>query len=105
MLKIERATDGDLVIFTLSGQIEEEQVAELSSLFDPGAEGHKLVLDLHEVRLVDREAVRFLARCEAQGARLVHCPAYIREWIARERDQPRQRQHVEACVTPQGGMP
>jgi hypothetical protein len=88
MLKIERATARDLVIFTLSGQIEEEQVAELHALFDPGANGHGLVLDLHEVRLVDREAVRFLARCEAQGAKLERCPAYIREWIARERDQP-----------------
>jgi hypothetical protein len=45
------------------------------------------VLDLHEVWLVDREAVRFLAWCEAQGARLVHCPAYIREWITRVRNQ------------------
>jgi hypothetical protein len=88
MLKIERATDGDLVTFTLSGQIEEEQVAELCALFDPGAEGHKLVLDLHEVWLVNREAVRFLARCEAQGVQLARCPAYIREWIVRERDRP-----------------
>jgi hypothetical protein len=88
MLKIERATDGDLVTFTLSGQIEEEQVAELCALFNPGAEDHNLVLDLHEVWLVDREAVRFLARCEAQGATLARCPAYIREWITRVRNQP-----------------
>jgi hypothetical protein len=88
MLKIERATNGAFVIFTLSGQIEEEQVAELHTLCEPGAEGHKLVLDLHEVRLVDREAVRFLARCEAQGATLVRCPTYIREWITRVRNQP-----------------
>jgi hypothetical protein len=88
MLKIEKTTDEDLVIFTLSGQIEEEQVAELCALFDPGAAGHRLVLDLHEVWLADQEAVRFLAQCEAQGARLVHCPAYIREWIARVRNQP-----------------
>lgn len=88
MLKIEKATDGDLVIFTLSGQIEEEQVAELGALFDLGAPSHNLVLDLHEVRLVDREAVRFLAQCEAQGAKLTHCPAYIREWVARVRNQP-----------------
>jgi hypothetical protein len=88
MLKIERATDGDLVTFTLSGQIDGEQVAELCALFDSEAEGHNLVLDLHEVWLVDREAVRFLARWEAQGARLIHCPAYIREWIVREGDQP-----------------
>ena len=88
MLKIERATDGNRVIFTLSGQIEEEQVAELCALFDPGADGHNLVLDLHEIWLVDREAVRFLAQCEAQGASLMHCPAYIREWIVRVRNQP-----------------
>jgi hypothetical protein len=88
MLKIERTTDGDLVTFILSGHIEEKQVAELGVLFDPGADGHKLVLDLHEVRLVDREAVRFLAQCEVQGASLLHCPAYIREWIMRVRNQP-----------------
>ena len=88
MLKIERATDGDFVIFTLSGQIEEEQVAELGALFDLGAYSHNLVLDLHEVRMVAREAVRFLAQCEAQGVRLTHCPTYIREWIARVRNQP-----------------
>jgi hypothetical protein len=88
MMKIERAIDGDLAIFTLSGQIEEEQVVELCALFDHGADGHNIVLDLHEVRLVDLEAVRFLTRCEAQGAKLARCPAYIREWIARVRNQP-----------------
>ena len=88
MLKIERATDGTLVILTLSGQIEEEQVAELHALCYPSADGHNLVLDLHEVMLINREAVRFLSRCEAQGATLVRCPAYIREWITRVRNQP-----------------
>jgi hypothetical protein len=33
------------------------------------------------VRLVDREAVRFLAACEARGIQLKHCPSYVREWI------------------------
>jgi hypothetical protein len=47
-----------------------------------------LTLDLHEVKLVDREAVRFLARCEAAGITLVHCPAYIRAWIEQEKGQP-----------------
>jgi hypothetical protein len=39
------------------------------------------VLDLQEVQLVDHDAVRFLAGCEADGTQLEHCPAYIREWI------------------------
>ena len=43
-----------------------------------------IALELGEVRLVDRERVGFLARCEATGIRLESCPAYVREWIARE---------------------
>jgi hypothetical protein len=46
---------------------------------------HNLVLDLKEVKLVDRDAVRFLAEIEAQGARLRNCSAFVREWISRER--------------------
>ena len=88
MLRIQRATDGQHVVFTLSGRIQGEQVAELQRLFALEADGVSLVLDLHEVELVDREAVRFLARCEAEGVSLMHCPAYVRGWIERERDQP-----------------
>ncbi|HZA33500.1 MAG TPA: hypothetical protein VE505_01165 [Vicinamibacterales bacterium] len=43
-----------------------------------------LVLHLNEMRLVDTEVVRFLLRCETQGIRIVHCPGYVREWMARE---------------------
>ena len=88
MLKIQRTTDGQRAVFTLSGRIETEQVAEVQRLFALEAAGVSLVLDLHGVELVDREAVRFLARCEAEGVTLVHCPAYIREWIKREKAQP-----------------
>ena len=88
MLRIQRAAAGQRVVFTLSGRIQGEQVAELQRLFALEAAGVSLVLDLHEVELVDREAVRFLARCEAEGIALTHCPAYIREWIEREKVQP-----------------
>ncbi len=87
MLKIQRIADGPYVVFTLSGRIEEDLVAELQRLFALEADGHSLVLDLQEVTLVDRDAVWYLARCEAEGATLEHCPAYIHEWIARERTQ------------------
>ena len=46
-----------------------------------------IVLDVNEVRLVDREAVQFLARREAEGVELDNCPPYIREWIEKERPQ------------------
>jgi len=37
------------------------------------------------VQLVDVAAVRFLARCEAEGMELRSCSRYIREWMGRER--------------------
>ncbi len=85
-LKIQRSADGDVVVFTLSGRIEGEQVAELQSLLESGPDRHHLALDLEEVDLVDRDTVRFLARCAADGIQLENCPAYIREWIVREGD-------------------
>ena len=42
---------------------------------------------LREVTLVDGDVVRFLAACEEAGISIVNCPAYIREWMDRERKQ------------------
>ena len=42
-------------------------------------------IDLKNVLLVDREAVKLLALSEANGAELRNCPPYIREWVTRER--------------------
>jgi len=88
MLKIQRSTQGAFILFTLSGRIQGTDVAELQRLLDLEANKRTLTLDLHEVKLVDREAVRFLARCEAEGITLVHCRAYIRAWIEQEKVQP-----------------
>jgi hypothetical protein len=68
-----------------SGRIEAEHLPELRRLIE-GEDGQRLLtLDLRELKLVDRDAVTFLAQCEAAGATLENCSAYIREWIARER--------------------
>ena len=88
MLKIQRAAQGAFVLFTLSGRIRGAEVAELQRLFDREANKQNITVDLHEVKLVDREAVRFLAQCEADGITLVHCLSYIRMWIEREKAQP-----------------
>jgi ABC-type transporter Mla MlaB component len=84
-LKIERSTSDEYVIFTLSGRIQREHLTELSNLVGLGSAEQKVVLDLSEVKLVDREAVKLLSQCELAGARLDNCPAYIREWIWKER--------------------
>ncbi len=84
MLKIQRSSNGQ-VIFTLSGRMNAEHVAEMEALFRSEAGTRKIVLDLKDLTLADRDAVRFLERCEADGIKLKNCPAYIREWITRER--------------------
>ena len=85
MLRIKSTTDGETV-FTVSGRIHSENLAELSNLIDAAVAGRGMVLDLKELILVDRDAVRFLKRCESNGIELRNCSAYIREWITRERD-------------------
>ncbi len=89
MLKIQRSGDGEFVVFTLSGRIKMERLADLQRLFESEAKDKRIVLDLKEVKLVDQEVVRFLGHCEVDGIKLENCPAYIREWISREQ---RQRQ-------------
>src|SRR5258705_7579880 len=81
MLKIQRVTNRQ-VVFTVSGQIDADNVADLKELIESETRGRRIVLELSDLTLVDRESVRFLERCEAQGIKLENCPAYIREWIA-----------------------
>ena len=81
MLRISRSEEKGIVIFTLSGRIEQMHVSELQKLLEADADVGAIEFDLDEVRLVDRESVRFLATCEARGIKLKNCPSYIREWI------------------------
>jgi hypothetical protein len=75
----------------LTGRMEIEDVAELQRVLSLEQIGCRVALDLEDVTLIDRDAVKFLARCEADSIRLENCPAYIREWIAQERNASRQR--------------
>ena len=85
-LKIQRSIKRNNAIFNLCGLIDAKELPELQRLL--AAEEQKyVVLDLKEVKLVDREALGFLARCEANGINIENCPAYIREWLSREATQ------------------
>jgi anti-anti-sigma regulatory factor len=85
MLKIHRVSNSHVVL-TLSGRMDAENVAELKELIESEARGRHIVLELRDLTLVDRDAVKFLERCETDSIKLENCPAYIREWIARERE-------------------
>jgi anti-anti-sigma regulatory factor len=90
MLKIQRKANGK-VIFTLSGRIEAEDIDEVRRLLELEGTSRQIALDLKDVTLVDRDAVKFLANCEADSIQLENCPAYLREWIGRENGQRKQQ--------------
>ena len=82
-LKIQRSIKRGNAIFNLCGRIDIKELPELQRLL--AAEEQKyVILNLKEVNLVDREALRFLASCKENGIKVENCPAYIREWIVRE---------------------
>jgi hypothetical protein len=84
MLRIERSARQRFTVFSLSGRMEAEHVAELKELFD--RDYRKIILDLRDLRLADRDAVKFLRGCERDGMKFENCPAYVREWMDREKD-------------------
>ena len=92
-LRIDISDESDRVVFTLTGRIQALHVSELQALVKSDLPHHRLVLDLKEVKLVDRDSVRFLAEIEEQGVRLRNCSAFVREWISRERDEMRLRKN------------
>ena len=87
MLKIHR-TSGRMVVFTVSGRLDADNVNELCQLVDAEPAGGVLVLDLTDLVLADRNAVRLLRQYEASGRVVLrNCPAYVRTWMEGEADQ------------------
>ena len=100
-LRIERSVRQGFTVFTLSGRMKAEEVAEVKALFD--SDYRTIALDLRDVRLADRDAVKFLRDCEAGGMKLENCPAYVREWMEREKDEgaTNRRPRFEGGGSPQ----
>jgi len=82
---IEKSKRKKSSVFVVSGRIEAEDLEELQRLLDSEQGAKRVALNLRDIQLVSKEVVRFLARCEQEGLLLEHCPAYIVEWIKRER--------------------
>ena len=89
-LKLERRSDGGRSIVRMIGAVRAEHLEELSHQLEGCGPGG--ALDLEEVTVVSAEVVRFLLARERQGTELLHCPGFIREWIAREGRN--QRRHT-----------
>ena len=71
-------------VLYISGRISAEDVEVVRVALDDRC---VVAIELAEVELVDRDAVRLLAQTEAEGVELRNCPAYIREWITNERSE------------------
>ena len=81
--RIDRRVIGqDRATLHISGRITEECVDTLRALLEQ--EKSVVTIDLKDVLIVDREAIRLLAVGESNGVELRNCPAYIREWVTRE---------------------
>ena len=83
--RIHRSATPDAVVFALSGDMDQEHAAWLHELLASETDG-PVTLDLQNVTLVDRAAVQFLGRVEADGTQIVNCPGYVLTWIAAEKD-------------------
>jgi hypothetical protein len=83
--RIETVARGSLTVFILSGRLETRAIAELKKLFELQPDSRKMVLDLKDVGVVDREVICFFTHCHAEGVKLENCPSYIREWMEGEK--------------------
>ncbi len=83
VLKIDKFSQGELLVLRLSGRLQSEHAEQLES--EMTGSSYKVVLDLKDVKLVDREIVRFLGECESNGTELRNCSTYIRDWILQEK--------------------
>ena len=82
--RIDRFIDGDeAVILRVSGRIHTQNLDTLRDVL--GRQNGRVVIDLEDVALIDREVVAFLALSEIDGIELRNCAAYIREWVDREK--------------------
>ena len=76
------ATEHGLVLY-ISGQLAAEDLEVVRTALD---QRRVVAIELAEVELANRDAVKLLAQAEAEGIELRSCPAYIREWITNERE-------------------
>ena len=80
--RIDRVSTEQGVLLCISGRLTTEDLDVVRNELD----GRKVIaIALAGVELVDRGALKLLAEAEVNGIELKSCPAYIREWIRKER--------------------
>ena len=81
--RIDRLSTEQGLVLYISGRLAAEDLELIRMALD----GRRLVaIEIAEIELVSRDAVKLLVEAEAEGIELRSCPAYIREWITNERE-------------------
>ncbi len=76
------------MILALEGSVGAGALPEITRHIRNGRHNRRQVaLDLGEVTLLDRAAVRFFAGQLRGGVELMNCPVYLKHWISREAGQ------------------
>lgn len=81
--RIDRLPTVQGLVLHISGRITQHDLNVLRNILE---DSDVVAIELAELELIDRDAVKLLAIYEANGIEIRHCPAYIREWVTRERD-------------------
>ncbi len=86
MLKIESTCDTEKGLpVALAGSLDADHLIELEDLVRRAArDGQRLFFDLSQIRMVDRQAVAFLATGAGCEAHLTGCPTWLRKWLDAE---------------------
>jgi hypothetical protein len=85
VLKIEEVSRNSGTTLALIGRITSPDVQLLKARIADAA--GPVALDLHQVRVVDLDAVRFLAAEQRRGLELRQIPKYVWEWILLEKSR------------------
>ena len=76
------------VTLLLNGKLSEDALRDLEhSIVQARIAHQRIYIDLSEVTLVDRKAVRYFSKQTRDDVKLVNCPIYLRHWIGQVSDE------------------
>lgn len=87
-IKTEKHPVEEAVTLLLNGKFSEDALPDLDQYISQ-AKGccRRVYIDLSEVTLVDRKAVRYFSTQARKDVKLVNCPIYLRRWITQDNEE------------------
>jgi anti-anti-sigma regulatory factor len=84
-MRIDTRLDDRAVTLSVSGTLTTAAVADFERVLDEARRLQRpIVLDLTNVRLIDRPTLKYLIDVMEHDVRLVVCPDYVEHWMYRE---------------------